>query len=52
MPAVNDNVKIISITAAIKRQLKVVRISMISLMSIIGPASKNDKIEPVVKLRA
>ena len=52
MPAANDNVKIISTIATMKRQRKVVFMSIISLMSTIGPASKKDKIEPVVKLRA
>ena len=52
MPAANDNAKIISTIATMKRQRKVVFMSIISLMSTIGPASKKDKIEPVVKLRA
>ena len=52
MPAANDNVKIISTIATMKRQRKVVFMSIISLISTIGPASKKDKIEPVVKLRA
>ena len=52
MPAANDSVKIISTITAMKRQRKVVFMSIISLMSTIGPASKKDKIEPVVKLRA
>ena len=52
MPAANDNVKIISTIATMKRQRKVVFMSIISLMSTIGPANKKDKIEPVVKLRA
>ena len=52
MPAANDNAKIISTIATMKRQRKVVFMSIISLISTIGPASKKDKIEPVVKLRA
>ena len=52
MPAANDNAKIISTIATMKRQRKVVFMSIISLMSTIGPANKKDKIEPVVKLRA
>lgn len=52
MPAANDSAKIISTITAMKRQRKVVFMSIISLMSTIGPASKKDKIEPVVKLRA
>ena len=52
MPAANDNAKIINTIATMKRQRKVVFMSIISLISTIGPASKKDKIEPVVKLRA
>ena len=52
MPAANDSAKIISTIATMKRQRKVVFMSIISLISTIGPASKKDKIEPVVKLRA
>ena len=52
MPAANDSVKIISTITAMKRQRKVVFMSIISLISTIGPANKKDKIEPVVKLRA
>ena len=52
MPVANDNAKIISTIATMKRQRKVVFMSIISLISTIGPASKKDKIEPVVKLRA
>ena len=52
MPAANDNAKIISTITMMKRQRKVVFMSIISLISTIGPASKKDKIEPVVKLRA
>ena len=52
MPVANDNAKIISTITMMKRQRKVVFMSIISLMSTIGPASKKDKIEPVVKLRA
>ena len=52
MPAANDNAKIISTITTMKRQRKVVFMSIISLMSTIGPANKKDKIELVVKLRA
>ena len=52
MPVANDNAKIISTITMMKRQRKVVFMSIISLISTIGPASKKDKIEPVVKLRA
>ena len=52
MPAANDNAKIISTIATMKRQRKVVFMSIISLISTIGPANKKDKIDPVVKLRA
>ena len=52
MPAANDSAKIISTIATMKCQRKVVFMSIISLMSTIGPANKKDKIEPVVKLRA
>ena len=51
-PMMSDKIKIIVITIAINLVVKVVFMSMISLMSIIGPASRNDSSEPIVKVLA